>query len=221
MHVGRLAFTYVYIYNIIYVIQGNFEVKLPTIWTDEKQRWESQRREEKRKRREEERRSKKRKSQKKEDPGARKGRKSRKPCVFPMICGSGGSKSRLPKAAGADALPAAGAAGPFLCGQAGTHSRKLRLCFFARRTLVSASLISLLLWRALLANSTSFWRFSCWAGCATGTRFFLLSRSLSSPVQEWDLGLGEPSLKERFQPQPRKSEPCRPVELYLPHPLLR
>ena len=44
----------------------------------------------------------KRKSQKKEDPGARKGRKVAKHCVFPMICGSGGSKSRLAKAAGAE-----------------------------------------------------------------------------------------------------------------------
>jgi hypothetical protein len=52
----------------------------------EKQRWEE-------KRREEERRSKKRKSQKKEDTGARKGRKDAIHCVFPMICGSGGSKS--------------------------------------------------------------------------------------------------------------------------------
>ena len=52
----------------------------------------SQRREGKRR---EERRSKKRKSQKKEDPGAQKGRKVAKHCVFPMICGSGGSKSRL------------------------------------------------------------------------------------------------------------------------------
>ena len=48
------------------------------------------------------RRSKKRKSQKKEDAGARKGRKVAKHCVFPMICGSGGSKSRLAKAAGAE-----------------------------------------------------------------------------------------------------------------------
>ena len=40
----------------------------------------------------------KRKSQKKEDAGARKGRKAAKHCVFPMICGSGGSKSRLAKA---------------------------------------------------------------------------------------------------------------------------
>ena len=51
---------------------------------------------------EEERRSKKRKSRKKEDPGARKGRKVAKHCVFPMIWGSGGSKSRLAKAAGAE-----------------------------------------------------------------------------------------------------------------------
>ena len=44
------------------------------------------------KRREEERRSEKRKSQKKEDADAGKGRKVAKHCVFPMICGSGGSK---------------------------------------------------------------------------------------------------------------------------------
>ena len=86
------------------------EVKLPTIWTDEKQRWEEseKRREEKKKedqkekRREEERRSRKRKSQKKEDPSARKDGKVGKHCVFPMICGSGGSKSRVAKAAGAE-----------------------------------------------------------------------------------------------------------------------
>ena len=54
------------------------------------------------KRRVEERRSEKRKSQKKEDEGARKGRKVAKHCVFPMVCGSGGSKSRLAKAAGAE-----------------------------------------------------------------------------------------------------------------------
>ena len=34
--------------------------------------------------------------------GARKGRKVARQCVFPMICGSGGSKSRLAKAAGAE-----------------------------------------------------------------------------------------------------------------------
>ena len=63
----------------------------------EKQRWE-----ESEKRRAEERRSEKRKSQKKEDAGARKGRKVAKHCVFPMICGSGGSQSRLAEAAGAE-----------------------------------------------------------------------------------------------------------------------
>jgi len=54
------------------------------------------------KRRVEERRSEKRKSQKKEDADARKGRKVASRCVFPMICGSGGSKRRLAEAAGAE-----------------------------------------------------------------------------------------------------------------------
>ena len=80
------------------MIEGSLEAKLPTIWTDEKQsRAEAERRE-----RLEERRSEKRKSQKKEDADARKGREVAKHCVFPMICGSGGSKSRLAKAAGAE-----------------------------------------------------------------------------------------------------------------------
>ena len=57
----------------VWIIERSLEVKLPTIWTNGKQRWE-----ESEKRREEERRSQKRKSQKKEDPGARKGRKSEK-----------------------------------------------------------------------------------------------------------------------------------------------
>ena len=59
-----------------------------------------ERREEKR--RKEKRREEKRRRKKKEDAGARKGRKVSKHCVFPMICGSGGSKSRLAKAAGAE-----------------------------------------------------------------------------------------------------------------------
>ena len=54
------------------------------------------------KRRVEERRSEKRKSQKKEDADARKGGKVAKHCAFSMICESGGSKSRLAKAAGAE-----------------------------------------------------------------------------------------------------------------------
>ena len=63
----------------------------------EKHRWE-----ESEKRREKERRSKKRKPEKKEDAGVRKGRNVANHCVFPMVCGSGGSNSRLPKAAGAE-----------------------------------------------------------------------------------------------------------------------
>ena len=44
-------------------------------------------------------------SQKREDAGARKSGNVAKHCVFhvfPMFCGSGGSKSRLAKAAGAE-----------------------------------------------------------------------------------------------------------------------
>ena len=63
----------------------------------EKQRWK-----ESDKWRAKERRSEKRKSEKKEDAGERKGSKVAKHCVFPLICGSGGSKSRLAKAAGAE-----------------------------------------------------------------------------------------------------------------------
>ena len=55
----------------------------------EKQRWEE---------------SEKRKNQKKEDPGARKGRKVAKICVFPILifaylCSFGGPKGRLTKGA--------------------------------------------------------------------------------------------------------------------------
>ena len=74
------------------ISEGSFEVKLPTIWTDEKQRRaEAERRERLEERRVEERRCR-----------CAKGRKVAKHCVFPMIWGSGGSKSRLAKAAGAE-----------------------------------------------------------------------------------------------------------------------
>ena len=63
----------------------------------EKQRWEESER-----RREAVRRSERRKSEKKEGAGARKGRKVAIHCVFPRIRGSGGSQSRLAKAAGAE-----------------------------------------------------------------------------------------------------------------------
>ena len=57
------------------LVEGSLEVKLPTIWTDEKQRWEES----------EKRREKERESQKKEDSGARKGSKVEKHCVFVMV----------------------------------------------------------------------------------------------------------------------------------------
>jgi hypothetical protein len=72
----------IYICIYIYILnKGSLEVKLPTIWTDEKQRWaESEKRREEKK----ERRS-KRKAPKKEDPGARKARKVVKSFVFPPM----------------------------------------------------------------------------------------------------------------------------------------
>ena len=76
----------------------------------EEKRRDERRGEEKRREREETRGEEKRgeekrreeKKKKKEHQGARKGRKVAKHCVSPMICGSGGSKSRLAKAAGAE-----------------------------------------------------------------------------------------------------------------------
>ena len=44
----------------------------------------------------------KRKGQRNEDAAARKGRKVAIHCVYPMLCGSGRSKNRLAKAAGAE-----------------------------------------------------------------------------------------------------------------------
>ena len=80
------------------MIEGSLKSNFRRYGQMEKQRWG-----EPEKRKEEERRSEKRKSQKKEDVGAGKGRKVVKRRVFvPIICGSGGSKSRLSKAAGAE-----------------------------------------------------------------------------------------------------------------------
>ena len=77
--------------------EGSVEVRLPTTWTYGKA--EVRRVREEKSRRE---KIRERKNQKKEDAGARKGRKVANHYVFPMICGSGGSKSRLAKAAGAE-----------------------------------------------------------------------------------------------------------------------
>ena len=71
-------------------IEGSLE-------TDEKQRWE-----ESEKRREEERRSKKESLRRKKMQVREKVEKSRNSVCFPVCCRSGGSKSRLAKAAGAE-----------------------------------------------------------------------------------------------------------------------
>ena len=79
------------------MIEGSLEVKLPTIWTDGKAEVGRVREEEPKVRR-----SEKRKSEKKGAAGAQKGRKVTIHCVFQMICGCGGLKSRLATAAGAE-----------------------------------------------------------------------------------------------------------------------
>ena len=47
MHILSYIYIFIYVYIIyIYIIEGSLEVKLPTIWTDEKQsREEAERRE--------------------------------------------------------------------------------------------------------------------------------------------------------------------------------
>ena len=78
-----------------FIVQGSLESKLP-IWTDGKAQPGRNSNVEKVRRemiRDGD-------SQKREDAGARKGREGAKHCVFPMFCGSGGSKGRLAKAAG-------------------------------------------------------------------------------------------------------------------------
>ena len=66
--------------------------------SDNMDRWKAEMGRVREKRRVEERRSEKRKSQKKEDADSWKVGKSRFTVFFPMICGSGGSNSRLAKA---------------------------------------------------------------------------------------------------------------------------
>ena len=83
---------------------SNYRRKFRSQTSDDMDRWKQSRAEAETRERLEERRSEKRKSQKKEDADARKGRKVTKHCVFPMIWGSGGSKSRLAKAAGRSQL---------------------------------------------------------------------------------------------------------------------
>ena len=91
-----LFLQYYYCYYYFIIIERSLEVKLPTIWTDEKQ---GRGREKRKIRRKKSRRDRvrRKKMEMREKVG-----KSRKHCVFPMICGSRGWKSRLAKAVGAE-----------------------------------------------------------------------------------------------------------------------
>ena len=75
------------------MFEGSLEVKLPTIWTDEKQRWE-----ESEKRREEERRSKRESLRRKKIQVPQKVGKSRNTVFFQCFV----APERLAKAAGAE-----------------------------------------------------------------------------------------------------------------------
>ena len=91
-------YTYMYVYIYIYLVEGSLEVKLPTIWTDEKQsRAEAERREKIRREKSRRERVRRKKMQMREKVG-----KSQNIVWFPLYCGSGGSKGRLAKAAGAE-----------------------------------------------------------------------------------------------------------------------
>ena len=95
--------TYINKYTLIYIYinisEGGLEVKLPAIWTDGKAKVGRLREEKRRKMkiREKKVRGKTMQMQVRE-----KVAKWRNTVFFPMICGSGGSKSRLAKAAGAE-----------------------------------------------------------------------------------------------------------------------
>ena len=87
----------------INIIEGSLETKVPTVWKNEKHSQdeaEAGRNSDGEKARRETIRD--GESQKRKDAGARKGTKVQKSVFFPLFCGSGGSKRRLAKAAGAE-----------------------------------------------------------------------------------------------------------------------
>ena len=84
---------------VVYIFEGSLEVKLPTIWTDVKQRWEESEKRREEKKNEDQRRERVRR---KKMQAREKVAKPQNTVFFPVICGSGGSKSMLAKAAGAE-----------------------------------------------------------------------------------------------------------------------
>ena len=113
----------------------------------------------------------KRKSQKKEDADARKGRKVAKHCVFPMIWGSGGWKSRLAKAAGAE--------------PAGQMRDEKVHAVVARSTFASQNVES-------TPFSDHFWKLRCWkSACRCGAKHIWKSkctkRTILGPLLEVEM----------------------------------
>ena len=88
------------IISCVHIFEGSLEVKLPTIWRDGKA--EVGRVREEKSRSEKIREEKEWEARRCRCAKRRKGRKVTIHCVFPMICGSKGSKSNLAKAAGAE-----------------------------------------------------------------------------------------------------------------------
>ena len=95
-----------------------------------------------------------------EDTDARKGREVAKHCVFPMICGSGGSKSRLAKAAGAE--------------PAGHRSDEKMYAVVARSTFRSQNVKN-------TRGSDHFWKSRCWKSARRcGAKHILKSKVLKT-----------------------------------------
>ena len=113
----------------------------------------------------------KRKSKKKEDAGARRGRKVAKHCVFSWFCGSGGLKSRLAKAAGAE--------------PAGQMRDEKVHAVVARSTFRSQNVQN-------TPASDHFWKLRCWKSARRcGVKHMLKSKctkhTILGPLGSWDV----------------------------------
>ena len=97
------VYTCLYMSIHVYTCLYHHRRKFRSQTSDNMDRWKAEQGRGRAERRErlEERRSEEKESEER-NADARKGRKVAKHCVFPMICGSWGSKSRLAKAAGAE-----------------------------------------------------------------------------------------------------------------------
>ena len=101
-----------------------------------------------------------------EEADARKGRQVAKHCVFPMICGSGGSKSRLAKVAGAE--PAAHRGDEKLAGRtfrSQNVQNTIRVLLEVRMSKKVHAIVARSTFRSHMSGkkrfSDHFWRFRC------------------------------------------------------------